>query len=204
MPFQPVPNTALIEWVYMVAGQIVENTYHMRSDVPFTAPELVTAAPDLYNWWGAELAPTISFDVTLLRVELKALDSDTAPFYVYTPGALAVGGAGVAAAANNVAFCIKHTTALSGRSGRGRWYLVGIPSTLVVNSAISLAQAALYTSAFPELDAVIATLGHLPVVVSRRTNNALRPTGITNEVTGHSFTDAVVDSQRRRLPGRGS
>jgi len=204
MPFQPAPNVALIEWVYQIHGQVVENTYHMMDDAPFSGPALATAAPSLYEWWGDELAPTLSTDITLLRVELKALDSAIAPFTSYTPGALTSGGAGVAAAANNVSWVVKHTTGLSGRSGRGRWYLVGIPSTLVVNSAISLAQAALYLSAFPALDTVIAGLGHIPCVLSRTQEGVELTEAVPYEITGHSFTDVTTDSQRRRLPGRGS
>lgn len=204
MPFQPAVNAALIEWVYDLDNQVVENTYHVEGAAPFDASELLAIATAAYNWWASDLAPTISFDVTLLRVDAKGLDDPTSPLASYAPGALAVGGAGVNSAPNNVAFCIKHTTAVAGRSGRGRWYLMGIPKTLITNSALGLAQAALYTSAFPLLDADLAALSATPVIVSRQQNNVVLPAAVLYPITGHSFTDNTVDSQRRRLPGRGT
>lgn len=204
MPFQPCTNAAMIEWVYDWDGQIVENTYHALGDAPLTGPELLALATACYNWWATSLSPTISFDVTLLRVDTKGLDATSSPLASYAPGVLATGGAGVEATPNNVAWCVKHTTALAGRSGRGRWYLLGIPKTLVTKSHIGLAQAALYTSAFPTLDAAIVALDLTPVIVSRQQDHVVLPLAVPYPITGHSFTDNVVDSQRRRLPGRGS
>lgn len=204
MPFQPAPNAALIEWVYDLDDQICENTYHVESDAPLTAGELAILAQECYEWWASELAPTISFDVTLLRVDTKGLDDVTSPLASYTPGALAVGGAGVGSVPNNVAFCVKHTTATAGRSGRGRWYLLGAPKTLVTNSQLGLAQAALYVSAFPTLDTALGVLDLTPVIVSRMQSGVVLPEAVMYPITGHSFTDNTVDSQRRRLPGRGS
>jgi len=204
MPFQPVPNSALIEWIYLIHGQLCENTYHVEYAAPPTALELGVIAEVAYNWWASELGPTLSTDVTLLRTEAKGLDDITSPFATYVPGVLSAGGAGVPAAANNVAFVIKHTTAIAGRSGRGRWYVVGIPHTLVVDSNISIAQAALYTAAFPLLDTALDAESANAVVVSRKQNGDFLPIAVTYPITGHTFTDTVTDSQRRRLPGRGS
>lgn len=204
MPFQPAPNTALIEWIYLLDGQLCENTYHVQQSVPFTAGDCSMVATIAYDWWTDEMSPTISEDVTLLRTEVKGLDDPTSPFFVRTPGTLSSGGAGVGATPNNVTFAVKHTTALSGRSSRGRWYVVGIPGTLIVASALGLAQAALYVATFVTLDALLVAEGLEPVIVSRRQNSVVLPEAVNYPITAHSFTDNTVDSQRRRLPGRGA
>lgn len=204
MAFQPAPLCGLIEWVYDLDGQLCENTYHVEATEPLDSAMCEALAIAAYNWWAPNLGATISFNVTLLRTEVKALDAPASPFFVYSPGALAVGGAGVESVPNNVAFVVKHNTALSGRSGRGRWYVLGIPDSLVTNSHLSLAQAALYASSFDDLDTALVAEGVTPIVLSRVQLSVPLLEAVGYPITSHSFTDNVVDSQRRRLPGRGS
>lgn len=204
MAFQPCPNTALFEWIYQTPTGVQENTYHIEGVSPWSEEGLEATALVLYDWWASEMAANCSNTVTLLRVEGKSLEAESAPVAIYYPETLVAGSVVAQSASGNVTFAVKHTTGLTGRANRGRWYIVGLPLDVGGNSSISLALASAFVNAFDNLDAGIAESMIRPVVVHRQVDNVPLTVCTTTEITGHSFTDLNMDSQRRRLRGRGS
>jgi hypothetical protein len=148
------------------------------------------------------MAPLTTNQVSLVGVKATSLESDTAPAFerpTLIPGDLAQ-----AAEPNNVTLAIKFLTAGRGRSARGRNYIVGLHVDAVTNNEVSSAHAAQYVTAYDELrDTSVISVG-THVVVSRFLDGVERTEGIAQTVTGVTFTDFIVDSQRRRLPGRGN
>jgi hypothetical protein len=100
---------------------------------------------------------------------------------------------------------VSFRSALSGRSFRGRNYIPCLTNSQVTGNLIDVSWQGDIINAYAEL---LFGGGALPagwvwVVVSRFTNNLPRVTGIFSEVFSVLVTDTIVDSQRRRLPGRG-
>lgn len=204
MAFIPVPNTAMVELFFTQDAQNMENTLYFQKGDPWTTLQLATLATEIITWWTANLASNTVMGVALRAVKATSLESDTAPAFELpaTPG---TGGtfSGVALP-NNVTMAVKFLTDGRGRSARGRNYIVGIPDSEVTGNTISAAYRNSIVSAYNELrDSTVITSGE-HVVVSRFTGGNPRTTGLAQEVTGVAITDAIVDSQRRRLPGRGT
>ena len=106
----------------------------------------------------------------------------------------------------NVCLAIKRFTNMLGRSGRGRVYFpIWNENMLAGASAVGAAVSGTIITQLEAFQAAIesALTPAVLVVISTETLGSPRPVGITNPITGWAATDQVVDSQRRRLPGRG-
>jgi len=135
-----------------------------------------------------------------------SLASETAPSVINTVGLPVVGGNANPALPNNVTLAIKFSTAGRGRASRGRNYILGITEESVTANQVGPGFITAYVSAY---QALFTALGDMTnpwtwVVYSRQLNNALRAEGLAQEILNVGFVDNVIDSQRRRLPGRGS
>jgi len=203
MPFQPVEATALVELLMTLDGQKIENTLHFRRATDFTVSDLEVLAGDMVDWWTNQLAPNLSADVSLVAVKCTALHDQTGPQHITTSGLPQVGGVNSSAGPNNSAFCVSFRTDLIGRAFRGRNYVPAIPENVITISRISSTVAAAIVTAY---DVLLGTSsnGNTWVVVSRTVNKVKQsPVALTNPVTAVQAVDLVMDSQRRRLPGRG-
>lgn len=205
MAFQPVPNTASVEMIFGSNGSIVENVFHVEKDAPWTAVELQALAQAFEGWWRTELASTQPPTLALQRTDARDLTTASGAFHSEPCVGACQGTALDVALPNNVTAAVKWTTGLAGRSQRGRTYHIGLTEAAVVgDNLIESARATLQT-AYNELIATINALGgtYDLVVVSRVTNGLPRPVGQTTPITSAQL-DNSVDSQRRRLIGRGS
>jgi len=115
------------------------------------------------------------------------------------------GGVATEQAPNNVAPAISLGTGLGGRSSHGRNYIVGTPNTMVNINTIDPAFIGAFTNAYAQL---LPGGGNDPTpyvfsVVSYFSGGVQRGTPFSWPVRSVGFTDNIVDSQRRRLPGRG-
>jgi hypothetical protein len=82
--------------------------------------------------------------------------------------------------------------------------LLGLTENDVAGNQLNSIVQAAFVAAYEELlDPAVITVGEWSVA-SRFTNNEPRTTGISAPVTAVQATDNIVDSQRRRLPGRGT
>ena len=201
MPFVPVPSTAMVELLYRQDSQRLENTLYFRQADDYDTAELTTLATEVIAWATANLLPLVSNQVTVVGVKATSLESETAP--AVEVAANVVGGNSFPALPNNATLAIKFLTASRGRSARGRNYWVGLTENDVLNNTVNPVVVAAMIAAYQELlDAGTITEGAWSVV-SRTLDGDPRNPGIAQLVTGVTVTDATVDSQRRRLPGRG-
>lgn len=210
MPFVPVPNTAEFEIIMTLDGQRIENTLYADLGAPWDAAALNAACDVLANWWVDNMAPLTSDQVTLLAVEGTSLESNTAPVGANSVGTPQVGLQGEPVP-NNCALAVSFRTALRGRSFRGRNYVAGLAEADVNRSHVD---ATLVTQIEAAYNALVTAFGDAPVgaawvVVSRFSGVDVnhkpipRTTGVTTPITSAHIVDDVIDSQRRRLPGRG-
>lgn len=204
MAFVPTPNTAIFELRYSLWGQQIENTLSFEEALPWTGATLDQQCLALHDWCVAELLPVLAADLTLREVYGTSQESDSAPTGSYVPAVPPAGGQIQVAEPGNVAAGVTFRTNLRGRSFRGRNYVAGIPSNQRVGNQVTASLSTDLVTAYQLLtDAYGGVLGTW-VVLSRFANGAPRATGVTTPVTTALMVDLNIDSQRRRLTGRGT
>lgn len=205
------PNTALIEVNMLTNGEHAQNTFYVEGLTPMGTADLEELCTQVEAWWKLYAIQEYTTKTELVSISAKAQDSATAPVWEISVTASNVGTLVADAAPNNVAFCLSFLTALGGRSYRGRNYICGIPITVISGNAITSAYANAWITNYETLLSELAILNRTMVVVSKY--SGVNPTtgkpiprvsGITTPITGFKWVNLDLDSQRRRLPGRGS
>lgn len=202
MAFIPVINTARCELRYTQNGQQVANIFHVEKEGPLTVLDLQDIGTALVEWWGEHL-DLVSTAVTLREIDIRDLTTASGIGILWNDGLPLIGGVASPPLPNNVTLAIKWGTGLSGRSFRGRTYHVGLCESQVTQSELESAVIAPLLASYNALPTMITGSGYTLVVVSRYANNAPRPAGVTTPILNAAYADTVIDSQRRRLPGRG-
>lgn len=204
MAFIPVPGVVEAELVYEQFGQIVENTLYFQYAAPADAGVLTDLCNYLIGWWTEQMASNINQVVTLLRVVATALDSDSAPSISITAPPDTSGEDTSEALPGNASWTISFHTAGRGRSSRGRNYVPGLSADGTSGNQVTSGFAANVRTAYENILTGAGAPDALHVVVSRYHNNAPRAEGLAVQVTSYVITDLNIDSQRRRLNGRGT
>lgn len=203
MAFVPIASTAQLEFIYTQDGQTVENVLHYNCNAAVNTTNLQGLATAALAWWNTNLKPLINNTVTLITVRATDQSSQTGPVIEDTTGLPLAGTQPGSGLPNNVTVAIKLITASRGRSFRGRVYHIGLGSGSVSANTIGATPRAnlkaAYLAALTLSTGPTWTLG----IASRYTGNAPRTTGVFTAVTDVSVNQ-TVDSQRRRLPERGT
>lgn len=206
MPFVENPNVAMVEFRQSWDDQKVENTLYFDRGTAPTSGQIAELAATLATWWETHMSPLQSNTVSLNEVVVTSLASETAPQLVYTFSLPAIGAQTAPSLPNNVSWAVKFNTVGRGRSSRGRNFFVGLVESHVDQNEVSATHAAAIVDAYQELFTVLGDMTDpwTWVVYSRYTAGNERATGLAQAVTSVSPTDLIIDSQRRRLPGRGT
>jgi len=204
MPFIPVANCQQCELIYLWAGQTVETVLHYRTPSPATAGDQVVFAASMVNWYATKLQPLHHSSISLVDVKITDLSSASAPVTDFTTGLPLAGAGGADGLPNSVALVITKRTALRGRSYRGRIYHGGIGEGNCAGNQIVGAHVTALLTAYNFLKAItVGAATYTLCVLSRAHNNVPLTAGVLTDVVSLS-SDGFVDSQRRRLPGRGA
>ena len=204
-PFIPAPNCASIELIYSIPNAIAENIIHVQKGIPYSAGDLAALRAIVDNWDNTS-GKTVRHAATgLARIKTKALDAVGSPledFALVTPR---LGTSGAGSLPNNVTACIKLSTGKSGRSYRGRLYVIGVGTTNLITGSQSLTStyATAVLNSFTALKTQLLTGGHTLGVLSYRADGDWRTTALFTAATGWVWADVILDSRRNRLPGRG-
>jgi len=204
MAFIPVDNCIGVELRMRLDSQRVENTLYFYKVTGWTAADLPVVFNALLVWWNTYYSVPVSNQLSLNEIKVTDLSSDVGfSFEIPTPTPKPTGDSAEPAAPNNVALCISFRTASRGRSSRGRNYVPGIPKTAITANTVDSLTVSGIAAAYNQLLVVADGLGADWVVVSRFHDNAPRTAGVVSFINAATVVDATVDSQRRRLPGRG-
>lgn len=204
MPFIPVPNVCQAELIFNWNGQVVENVLHYSKSSPWTIDTLGDLAAELKAWWDTGMQPIVAATLSLTQIKMTDLASATGPVLNYNTGLPLAGLSGSPSMPNSIAVVITKRTDLRGRSYRGRIYHCGLTEEQCLNSALASGVASGLLAVYAATDVFSVTGDEaIQCVVSRYSNGVPRVTGIATPVTNFT-TDGIIDSQRRRLPGRGS
>lgn len=202
MVFVPVPNTARCELRFTQDAQLMANVIHVESPNPLQVDDLQIIGTTIVEWYDS-FRTVVCNQVTLREIDIRDLSTQSGIGIIWNTGLPLAGTVASPALPNNVTVAIKWGTGLTGRSFRGRTYHIGLTEGQVVNSEVDSAFAAPILSGYNALPALLTTNGYSMVVVSKFSNNAPRVTGVTTPILNAAYADTVIDSQRRRLPGRG-
>jgi len=203
MAFIPATDVIKTELIYSWGGQIVENVLNWLSSEPVSEIVIQTLLDALEAWWTAEIAPQVSDEIAL--TELKGTDMTTAGSFVVEsfPTSAIPGTLATPSVPNNSAVVIKITTSGSGRSARGRNYIAGLADVSTIGSTeVNPSNLAGLIVSYLELFDTPFTPDYELSVVSYFHDLAPRAAGLVQPAIGIGG-DIFLDSQRRRLAGRG-
>jgi len=207
--FVPCDRVVKIDFRGTLDQQRVSNTlYVQKTTGAVNAADLTNIGQTARTWWGSELAPTLSNAVTLREIYLSDLTVQNSFVLTYTANLPSQGQLTGAILPNNVTFTVSLRTGNAGRSFRGRNYIPGIRGGDVLTSdpnLLSVTRSNALVAAYQQLisSTYFGTTPYRLVVVSRFTNGQPRASGVATPVTAILAIDRVLDSMRRRLPGRG-
>lgn len=190
---------------YNQTGQEVCNVFHVNAGAEPTVEMLGDIAQIFFDWWDTEMKPLQHAGVTLQAIEVTDISGPDEEGIVFSAGLPLAGSHSGGSLPNNVTLATKLATGLTGRSRRGRSYLVGLPLTQLETGSQTVADSyiTLLQGAFADLLTALAVEGFNLAVLSLVSGGVPRTEGLLTDVTS-VVTNDVVDSQRRRLPGRGS
>lgn len=200
MAFQPAPNIAMVEIRGSLKGQNVENTLYFEHTGSIDQTALETLLSLVDEWMVEEYIPVLPSDFTLRELYARSLSSQIAPEATNTDSTGTPGGAGSAGMPNQVTWAVSFRSGLTGRSSRGRNFIMGIPASQVDGNEIDEAFGASIVAAYEQLLAVFDAGAWTWVILSRQQNGVLLPNALGYAVAAVSYTDFILDTQRGRLP----
>lgn len=205
MPFQPVPNAALVVVEGEVDGQQTQTTFGagLVSPAAVTQAALQTLVDAIHARWVDFYLPQIPAAWTLMKVSGRVLDVEDGVLAEWSDPESIAGELAGAILPNNVSLALAFLTGLGGRTNRGRNYWPIFLESEVVTSLVDVTKAAVIKGIYDAMIGpnAIAT-GWVWSVISRKQYTPGGP-GRAVPIVATKYNNLVVDSQRRRLPGRG-
>lgn len=204
MAFQPVTNTVQVELLWTYQGQECENTLYFQRNSEWDEATMTAFGGAVLASAIATLLPGGPNSAVLRGVRVTDLTTDFAPSVEVPLTPPQGGSSSVQAAPNNVTLAITFRTSARGRTARGRNYIVGIQEDEVGNNIVSPSAINRWLAFYDELVSAPFQAVATWVVVSRWSNKVKRTLGLPRPIVSYGPTDDVVDSMRKRLPGRGT
>jgi len=206
MPFVPVPATIKCSFFYTYQGQQTMNRIHVSHPASFPSEaDCQAVANTAAAWWTGNVQSIVTNTLALRQIQATSIAEPNGPQATFSAGLPASGASTSPPLPNNVAFCVSLRSGLAGRSARGRWYWQGLTEEQVAGNIVA---GGVVLSIVAAMDNLISTLsggGAQTVIVSYNANGVPRPGGpVKFIITDALAVDDVIDSQRRRLPGRGN
>jgi len=203
MAFIPATNIVKVVVEGLLDGQQLANIFHVDVGAAVTTVIMDAILDEFVDWLTDELLPNLSQDYEVTAVTARDLTTITGSLIERPLDPFLAGGQAAGSLPNNVALCGTWFTSLAGRSYRGRTYIAGVDETNVTLSRILSGTAAAFATVLVELVNMIGAIGYDLVVTSFQTANAPRVSAVSTPIIA-AGVNTVTDSQRRRLPGRGT
>ena len=204
--FIPHPQVAKVDIVQTLEGQSVVNGLYFRTGVEggWDAPMLYELAHQVYTAWGTGITTWQCSTLTLMKVRATSMANQYASQAEYLPAPPMVGLVPGDAVPANVALCVSLGSAARGKAGRGRVYIAGLSEQHVTGSYVTANMANNITTGLMNLRDTLLLEGIYLTTYSRVVGGVYRAEALISDVVSIGVADLVVDSQRRRLPGRGA
>lgn len=202
MAFQPVQDGVQVLMNYRQYGQQMQNQFWVQVTDAIDDSLLKTIGNAFRDWadlnWTVNASGTAELN-NILVTDMSIAGGKQVTVVPSIPITGEISGDGSPA---NVTATLSWRTGRSGRSYRGRTYFIGLAESQTQGNQITAGTRTALLEMHAALITVVDTLGYRLCVCSRRTNNAPRPIGILTPILS-VVMDGDVDSQRRRLAGRG-
>ena len=203
MTYVPGPGVVELDLQGSYDGERVELTFYVHVTVPITETLLNLLAGVVLDWWDSDLQPGVSNDFTVVQVKATDLTTQSSPTITLPYTGSSPTGVGTHPQPGNVTAAITKATNNRGRSFRGRNFIPGLDGTALSDvNHIQSGNLAAFLTVWGDLDSAFRSQSATPVVFSRFSNGAARTTGVATNISEYRM-DNTVDSQRRRLAGRG-
>jgi len=194
-----IPNNPLVckvAMVFRLDQRHFVNTLHFQNSLGWDLSSMGDLAAMVKQWWLDSYKDDVSNQVALEQIQVRLLDPSNPLAVDYTTGLPVFGSNTNVHEPANVTVTISWRTGLAGRKYRGRIYVVPIceNNTNDDDTVGSLTVAWLANTA-QDLIAKAATAA-IDLIVFHNADSTF--TKIISFVI-----DNILDSQRRRLPGRG-
>jgi hypothetical protein len=202
MAFQRVPDAVEIIVKGVMVGQEIVNTFYATM-AGYALADLETLAAALDTWVHETWAPLMPLNWAYQNVTVRGLNAAVDVEAVGDTNTGDVGNMGVCTA-NNIAIAIKRSSGFTGRAARGRIYVpIGISGIATGTNNVSVGLAGYLVDALDAMDDIISANGFLPVIVHRVSAGVPLATAVVYTLVEWVVVNNVLDSMRRRLPGRG-
>jgi hypothetical protein len=203
MTFVPTASCVRVDMQFTNTGQQVHNVIYCTGATNFTQVERLALANAIVTWWTTTGKTAFSNGLGLTQVTVVNQEADNAPSSTVIVSPVVYGTLATGNVPNNAAACATLRTDLRGRSYRGRMFLGGIDlSGLLDRVNLTTGQVTAFLTQLGTLLGAIAGVSAQWVVLSKFHNGVARSAGVATPITAISM-DQSVDSQRRRLFGRG-
>lgn len=202
MAFIPTPNTVRVILQFDLTSSVVEMTFAVTKSTPWASADFDDLMPAVSDWYEFELCPHLSQDLLLFNIKATDISSETGTVREYPVSPVLPGGMPNDSLPANAAYVVTFNTPLRGRSYRGRSYTPGIPDVEQDDSQfLNGTWCTLIQAAWSYLTSYLED-GWEQAVVSLFHDLAARETGVATAIDSYTG-DFAIDSQRRRLAGRG-
>jgi hypothetical protein len=218
MAFIPALDTAEVSMIFTQPdGSNAENTFYVKRTSAWSSSELTTIANAFITWFGTgdgthSYKVNVASTFSLSNVIARDLTTDTSSIISTNSGLPIAGTDSAAAAQMGETFAITARSGLSGRSNRGRTFVVGLPedafATGILNTIKSTFANSLVSAFNALLTAVPAADAACEVVILSRYHGIdsggkpiPRATGVMTPVSVYGYSNLLMDFQRRRAPG---
>jgi hypothetical protein len=202
MAFIPIPQSVQLCFDFGQAGQFWQFCFVVKKVAgnPTSTDRDAIATIGKTNFWDG-LKTNLSSDVTLRQIRVTDQTVDGGPATIVTWNDAATSGN--PAGAINAPVVASLRTAKRGRSYRGRVYVSGYPEASMTSTTIGGSQATNLVSYVTDMMTALSSAGYKLVVASKQHNLVTTNPAETNDVIA-VVVDTNLDSQRRRLAGRGT
>jgi len=197
-----LPDTAEVVMTYNVGdGRLSKNVFNVREgSILEWDPTTLNLLIDTFEDWEENTAKSLR-STSCILTGISARNMTEEDSYIVERPLTIAGTVGNPILPANVTFCLKGGTGLAGRSFRSRHYWIGMCENQVVGQTVELSLANGALAAIEQLATDLSFGSRNLVVVSRYHDNAPRETAVITDITSWSYTDRIVDTQRRRLHG---
>jgi hypothetical protein len=206
--FQPVPDTIEVAIQGEYDGQLVENLVYAQADATVTADMVVEIATIVADWVASTFFDSVGVGYSHRRVVATDVSTPASFQTINTEHAGETGTVGGQALPGNCCIAVHRNTGLSGKKAKSRIYHPALTGTMLATAdTMNGGSSVLIVAAWDALRSAIEAGISAGFIYGypQRVLNAVR-LGTANfiQVFAHSMVDLFLDSQRRRLEGRGA
>jgi len=204
MPFIPAPGTIRVDTVGLLFGQRIENVWDVSTPDAIDAIKVQSAASDVSAAYVSHIVPLLSHMYSYILAESQDISVEDGVQGTHSPTSPVAGGSAEDSMPGGTALCVSLRTSRAGRSFRGRKFFSALARSQVVSNQVGASYANDFVTAVNQMIVDLAGLGWTLVIVSRQHNKVARTTAEVTPILTATVVDYNVDSQRRRLTGRGT